>query len=63
MGAATVTTLATWLLAQPGRPAVRLSYHPENLAAAALYPRLGFTPTGVVEDDELVAELTPLPLP
>ncbi|WP_433348318.1 GNAT family N-acetyltransferase [Micromonospora sp. CA-111912] len=61
VGAATVTTLATWLLAQPGCPAVRLSYHPENLAAVALYPRLGFTPTGAVEDDELVAELTDPP--
>ncbi|MGC4805430.1 GNAT family N-acetyltransferase [Micromonospora sp. DT233] len=58
VGAAAVTTLADWLRAQPGCVAVRLSYHPENRAAAALYPRLGFTPTGEREDDELVAELT-----
>ncbi|RGC70069.1 Spermine/spermidine acetyltransferase [Micromonospora sp. MW-13] len=61
VGAATVTTLATWLAAQPGCLAVRLSYHPDNTVAAALYPRLGFAPTGLVEDGELVAELTRTP--
>ncbi|EEP74034.1 acetyltransferase [Micromonospora sp. ATCC 39149] len=61
VGAATVTTLATWLRAQPGCTAVRLSYHPDNPAAASLYPRLGFAPTGELEDDELVAELVTPP--
>jgi diamine N-acetyltransferase len=58
VGAATVSTLAGWLAARDGHPPVRLSYHPENAAAAALYTRLGFRPTGAVEDDEVVAELT-----
>ncbi|KKK05948.1 GNAT family N-acetyltransferase [Micromonospora sp. HK10] len=57
VGRAAVATLAEWLAAQ-GRP-VRLSYHPDNLAAAALYRSLGFRPTGAMEDDEVVAELTP----
>ncbi|GAA2217201.1 GNAT family N-acetyltransferase [Micromonospora olivasterospora] len=57
VGEAAVATLAGWLAAQPGCRAVRLSYHPDNAAAAALYTRLGFTPTGATEDDELVAEL------
>jgi diamine N-acetyltransferase len=58
VGAAAVTTLAAWLSDQPGCTAVRLSYHPDNTAAATLYPRLGFTPTGAFEDDELIAELS-----
>lgn len=54
VGRAAVTTLADWL-ARAGHP-VRLSYHPENLPAAALYRSLGFHPTGAIEDDEIVAE-------
>ncbi|MFI6132282.1 GNAT family N-acetyltransferase [Micromonospora sp. NPDC051141] len=57
LGRATVRTLAGWL-AEAGRP-IRLSYHPDNTVAAALYTSLGFHPTGAVEDDELVAELHP----
>ncbi|MEV0426410.1 GNAT family N-acetyltransferase [Micromonospora sp. NPDC050495] len=57
VGRAAVRTLAEWLAAQ-GHP-VRLSYHPENVAAAALYRSLGFQPTGAMEDDEVVAELSP----
>lgn len=41
--------------------AVRLSYHPDNVCAARLYTSLGFTPTGAIEDDELVAELRRVP--
>ncbi|MDO3700577.1 GNAT family N-acetyltransferase [Micromonospora sp. C28SCA-DRY-2] len=55
VGRAAVATLAGWLAAQ-GEP-VRLSYHPDNTDAARLYTALGFRPTGVMEDDELVAEL------
>ena len=58
VGGATVRTLADWLAAQDGGSVVRLSYHPDNAPAARLYTSLGFTPTGAVEDDELVAELT-----
>ncbi|MEO3780766.1 GNAT family N-acetyltransferase [Micromonospora sp. B11E3] len=57
VGEAAVATLATWLAAQPGCRAVRLSYHPDNAAAATLWTRLGFLPTGATEDDEVVAEL------
>ncbi|WP_406036791.1 GNAT family N-acetyltransferase [Micromonospora sp. NBC_00898] len=59
VGRAAVRTLADWLSGQDGGSVVRLSYHPENLAAARLYASLGFTPTGAMEDDELVAELPP----
>ncbi|MFI7214582.1 GNAT family N-acetyltransferase [Micromonospora maritima] len=58
LGRATVRTLTAWL-AEAGQP-IRLSYHPANTAAAALYGSLGFHPTGAMEDDELVAEL-PIP--
>ncbi|MFE9205919.1 GNAT family N-acetyltransferase [Micromonospora sp. NPDC007230] len=57
VGRAAVRTLADWLAIQ-GHP-IRLSYHPDNTQAAALYRSLGFHPTGATEDDELVAELTP----
>ena len=57
LGRATVRTLVDWL-AEAGEP-IRLSYHPENKPAAALYTSLGFHPTGAMEDDELVAELHP----
>ena len=59
VGRATVRTLAPWLAARPGNPPVRLSYHPGNTAAAALYESLGFRPTGAVDDDELIAEQSP----
>ncbi|GHJ09542.1 spermidine acetyltransferase [Micromonospora humidisoli] len=57
VGRAAVRTLADWLGGPDGGHPVRLSYHPDNTAAARLYTALGFVPTGVVEDDELVAEL------
>ncbi|SCG52723.1 GNAT family N-acetyltransferase [Micromonospora halophytica] len=57
IGRAAVRTLADWLAAQDGGHPVRLSYHPDNAPAAALYRSIGFTPTGTVEDDEVVAEL------
>ncbi|WBB72222.1 GNAT family N-acetyltransferase [Micromonospora sp. WMMD1128] len=60
VGRATVRTLAGHL-AQAGHP-VRLSYHPDNTAAVALYSSLGFHPTGAMEDEELIAEL-PHPTP
>ncbi|MEU1605059.1 GNAT family N-acetyltransferase [Micromonospora matsumotoense] len=57
VGRAAVRTLADWLGGPDAVHPVRLSYHPDNAAAARLYTSLGFVPTGVVEDDELVAEL------
>ncbi|WP_200209032.1 GNAT family N-acetyltransferase [Micromonospora coerulea] len=59
VGRAAVRTLADWLGAQDGGHPVRLSYHPDNTAAARLYTSLGFVPTGAMEDDEVVAELSP----
>ncbi|SCG70601.1 GNAT family N-acetyltransferase [Micromonospora coxensis] len=57
VGRAAVRTLTDWLAAQDGGHPVRLSYHPDNVPAAALYRSIGFAPTGAVEDDEVVAEL------
>lgn len=59
VGAAATRTLVAWLRARPHRPAVRLSYHPDNMAAAALYAALGFAPTGAMADDEVVVEYRP----
>ncbi|MFI6233106.1 GNAT family N-acetyltransferase [Micromonospora sp. NPDC050784] len=59
VGRATVQTLAPWLAARDGNPPVRLSYHPDNTPAAALYTSLGFHPTGALDDDEVIAERTP----
>ncbi|SCF40321.1 GNAT family N-acetyltransferase [Micromonospora mirobrigensis] len=62
VGRATVRTLADWLATQDGGPhPVRLSYHPDNTAAARLYTTLGFHPTGTHDGEELTAELTPTP--
>ncbi|MCI4064834.1 GNAT family N-acetyltransferase [Micromonospora sp. R77] len=58
VGRAAVRTLTGWLATQHGDHPIRLSYHPDNVSAAALYRSLGFTPTGALEDDELIAELT-----
>ncbi|MGC5017795.1 GNAT family N-acetyltransferase [Micromonospora sp. DT47] len=59
VGRAAVRILADRLATQDGGGVVRLSYHPDNTPAARLYTSLGFTPTGALEDDELVAELRP----
>jgi diamine N-acetyltransferase len=36
---------------------IRLSYHPDNTVAAHLYKRLGFRPTGELQDGEIVVRL------
>ncbi|MFD6564832.1 GNAT family N-acetyltransferase [Micromonospora profundi] len=59
VGRATVRTLAAWLSAREGNPVIRLSYHPDNTGAAALYSSLGFHPTGDTDDEELITELRP----
>ncbi|MFF5772831.1 GNAT family N-acetyltransferase [Streptomyces californicus] len=59
IGRAAVRTLAAWLSAREDCTAVRLSYAPENEAAAHLYTSLGFRPNGEDEDGEVVAELVP----
>ena len=45
-------------LVSGGAGPVRLSHHPDNGAARALFTSLGFSPTGAMEDDEVVLELT-----
>ena len=59
VGRAALRTIAPWLAEQEGCWAIRLSYRPADTPAARLYRSLGFVPTGAVEDDEIVAELTP----
>ncbi|MCZ7416348.1 GNAT family N-acetyltransferase [Streptomyces sp. WMMC897] len=57
IGRAALRTLMRWLSEQPDCRELRLSYHPANHASARLYESLGFTPTGEVEDDEIVTAL------
>lgn len=57
IGRAAVRTLASWLSTRENGTAVRLSCAPANETAAHLYTSLGFRPTGVEEDGEVVAEL------
>lgn len=59
VGRAATRTVVAWLLRRPGCEVVRLSYHPDNLAAASLYGDLGFVPTGDTVDDEIVVEYAP----
>ena len=61
IGRVATQTLIRWFSDEHGYRVIRLSYHPENLSAARLYENLGFTPTGTVEDDEIVAELRSAP--
>jgi diamine N-acetyltransferase len=56
LGNAATATLTAWLLAKPACPVVRLSYHPDNIAAARLYAGLGFAPTGETVDGETVVQ-------
>jgi diamine N-acetyltransferase len=59
IGRAVVRTITAWLAAQEACQVIRLSYHPENTAARQLYESMGFTPTGALEDGEIVAEISP----
>jgi diamine N-acetyltransferase len=59
VGRALTRTLIAWFASLPARPTVRLSYHPDNHAAGRLYRALGFTPTGEIQDGEIVLERTP----
>ncbi len=56
IGTAATATLIGWLRAQHGNAPIRLSYHPNNSAAAALYDKLGFELTGAIDEGEIVAE-------
>ena len=46
--------LALAEIAEQGGRTVRISHVPDNVVAAALYRRLGFVPTGEVEEGEVV---------
>lgn len=59
LGRAVLRTISPWLAERDGCRAIRLSYQPGNTTADGLYTSLGFAPTGAVEDDEIVVELTP----
>lgn len=54
-GRPAVRTLASRLSTREDGTAVRLSSAPENRTAAHLYASLGLRPTGVKEDEEVVA--------
>jgi diamine N-acetyltransferase len=57
VGRAALAAIIDHLSGMPGAREIRLSYHPENKAAAALYETAGFRPTGDVEDEEIVVSL------
>lgn len=46
--------LAIAEIAERGGRTVKISHVPDNVVAAALYKRLGFVPTGEVEEGEVV---------
>lgn len=46
--------LALGEIAERGGRTVKISHVPDNVVAAALYKRLGFVPTGEVEEGEVV---------
>jgi diamine N-acetyltransferase len=58
-GRATVEALTRRLLETGGCSSCALSYSPGNSVARDLYLALGFVETGEIEDDELVARLSP----
>ncbi len=57
VGRAAVHACIAMLSGLPGAHEIRLSYHPDNVAAAALYEAIGFRPTGEYDDAEIVAAL------
>jgi diamine N-acetyltransferase len=59
VGRAMTRTMLSWFATLPGPPVVRLSYHPDNQPAGRLYRALGFSPTGEIQDSELVLERKP----
>jgi diamine N-acetyltransferase len=56
-GRAAMGEMITWLHDEQGAETIKLSYNPTNEAAAGLYGRLGFRPTGEMEGEELVVAL------
>lgn len=58
LGRAAMEALIEYLRDRADATTIRLSYEPGNAPAAGLYGTLGFVPTGEMEGDELVVELT-----
>ncbi len=54
VGRAALLAIIDHLSALPGAREIRLAYHPENAAAAALYEMAGFKDTGDREDEDIV---------
>jgi diamine N-acetyltransferase len=54
VGRAALQATIRLLSGLPDAREIRLSYHPDNTAAARLYTEAGFRPTGQSEDDEIV---------
>ena len=54
VGRAALQAAVALLSRLPGAREIRLSYHPDNVAAATLYEEAGFRPTGDHEDEEIV---------
>ncbi|MFF3685298.1 GNAT family N-acetyltransferase [Streptomyces sp. NPDC002187] len=57
VGRQTMVALIRWLSERADCREIRLSYHPDNTGAAALYTSLGFVHTGEFEDAEPVVAL------
>jgi len=56
-GKAALLAVIEHLKATPGNHEIRLSYVPGNETAEGLYRRVGFVPTGEVDDGEIVMRL------
>lgn len=55
VGRAALQAIIAMLSGLPNAREIRLSYHPDNDQAAALYDSIGFRPTGEYDDQEIVA--------
>lgn len=55
VGRAALQATIRLLSGLPDAREIRLSYHPDNTAAARLYTEAGFRPTGDTENDEITA--------
>jgi diamine N-acetyltransferase len=57
VGRAAMLAAVDYLSALPGAREIRLAYHPDNVAAAALYASIGFKDFGDREDEDIVVAL------
>ena len=54
VGRALIETMLAWFASRSGPPVVQLAVQPANQVGEHLYRSVGFTPTGEVEDGEIV---------